>query len=30
MGGREGDKWNALLMNLGLMDSWNLEKFKQL
>jgi hypothetical protein len=30
MGGRECNKWNAFLMNLGLMEAWNLEEFRKM
>jgi hypothetical protein len=30
MGRREWNKWNEFLMNLGLMDAWNLEEFKRI
>jgi hypothetical protein len=30
MGRRECNKWSAFLMNLGLMDAWNLEEFKRI
>jgi hypothetical protein len=28
--GRECTKWSAFSMNLGLMDTWNLEEFRRI
>jgi hypothetical protein len=30
MGGKECNKWNAFLMNLGLMDAWNLKESRKI
>jgi hypothetical protein len=29
-GGKECNKWNAFLVNLGMMDAWNLKKSKRI
>jgi hypothetical protein len=30
MGGREFNAWNAFMASLGLMDVWNLNKFRRI
>lgn len=30
MGRRECNNWSVFLINLGLMDAWNLEEFKRI